>query len=133
MGMAAILSFDSAGVPVSAPDWTPQPTAKDSACLGPSLSDAEARSLCDWGISVLGAQGTVFKAACRDIVVDAGAAAPDRSLSMVDMVVASESTCVSRMRTGTCSYTVEQFKRGIDAFHNGDCGAGAGLSLVDYL
>lgn len=133
-GGGGTLSFDASGVSVATSQSVAYAPA-DSACLGPSLSEGEARGLCRWGAAVLGPAGTVFKAACLDIVVDAGASAPDRSAAMVDMIVVSEDACVSRMRTDGfgCSYTVGQLKSGINAFHDGNCGAGAGLSLVDYL
>jgi hypothetical protein len=108
----------------------------DDECLGPSLTVEEAQALCQWGTSVLGPAGTVFKAACLDVVVDAGAPYPDRSSRMVDMVVKSQASCIAGMQDpawSPCSYTVGQFKYGVDQFHLGNCGAGAGLILAGYL
>jgi hypothetical protein len=128
IGSEATSARPELGVPSSLPP--------DSACLGSTLSEEEARSLCQWGTSLLGPAGTVFKASCLDIYVDAGAPPPDPSLSMVDMVVLPEATCIADLRSDSsspCVYTVGQFKYGVAQFQKGACGAGAGLGLVGYL
>ena len=108
----------------------------DDECLGQNLSVEEAQGLCQWGTSIVGPEGTVLRAACLDIVVDAGAPPPGREAAMVDMVVLSQATCVARVRGGSsslCAYTVGQFKLGVNAFHEGNCGAGAAMALVGYM
>jgi hypothetical protein len=108
----------------------------DDKCIGASITAEEAQALCQWGAGLLGPEGTVFRAACRDIVRDAGAPPLDRELSMVDMIVLSQSNCISKVRTDYstgCPYNVKQFKSSVEAFAAGNCGAGPSLnSLVGY-
>jgi hypothetical protein len=102
----------------------------DDKCLDDSLTADEAQALCQWGGGVLGPQGTVFQAACIDVVYDAGATGVPAH-AMTNMVVLSQATCLAKIRTAYsgCPYTVGQFKASVDGFHAGDC-SGASLNIL---
>jgi len=102
----------------------------DDKCLDDGLTANEAQNLCQWGAGVLGPEGTLFQAACMDVVYDAGATSTP-SRAMANMIVLSQATCASMIRSSYtgCPYTVGQFRSSVTGFHVGDC-SGASLNIL---